>query len=63
MDKRFVKVVFDDEGMGIEARCDTEQYVQAVYTLIEAGFAQFRSLEKLELLGALYKAINSYSDN
>lgn len=57
-----IKITFDNEGMQFAVRTTPEHYTQAVYALIEAGFERFNELDKLCLLGALYKGIKLYPE-
>ena len=55
-----IKITFDNEGMQFDIKTTPEHYTQAVYALIGHGFERFGKLDKLCLLGALYKAIKLY---
>ena len=57
-----IKITFDNEGMQFDIKTTAEHYTQAVYALIEQGFERFGELDKLCLLGALYKAIKLYPE-
>lgn len=57
-----IRVTFENDGMQFEVSTTAEHYTQAVYALIEQGFERFGELDKLCLLGALYKAIKLYPE-
>ena len=57
-----IRVTFEKDGMQFEVNTTPEHYTQAVYALIEQGFERFGELDKLCLLGALYKAIKLYPE-
>lgn len=57
-----IKITFDNEGMQFAVSTTPEHYTQAVYALIEQGFQRFTELDKLFLLGVLYKAIKLYPE-
>lgn len=57
-----IRITFDSSGMQFEVNTTPEHYAQAVYALIEQGFQHFTVLDKLCLLGALYKAIKLYPE-
>lgn len=57
-----IKITFDNGGMQFAVNTIPEHYTQAVYALIEQGFERFGELDKLCLLGALYKAIKLYPE-
>ena len=57
-----IRVTFESDGMQFEVSTTPEHYTQAVYSLIEQGFQRFTELDKLCLLGALYKAIKLYPE-
>ena len=57
-----IRVTFEKDGMQFEVSTTPEHYTQAVYALIEQGFERFCELDKLCLLGALYKAIKLYPE-
>ena len=55
-----IHVTFEKDGMQFEVNTTPEHYTQAVYALAQQGFERFGELDKLCLLGALYKAIKLY---
>ena len=57
-----IRITFDSSGMQFGVSTTPEHYTQAVYALIEQGFERFCELDKLCLLGALYKAIKLYPE-
>lgn len=57
-----IRITFDSSEMQFEVNTTSEHYTQAVYALVEEGFERFGELDKLCLLGALYKAIKLYPD-
>lgn len=57
-----IHVTFEKDGMQFEVNTTPEHYTQAVYALVEEGFERFGELDKLCLLGALYKAIKLYPE-
>lgn len=57
-----IRITFESGGMQFEVSTTAEHYTQAVYALIEQGFERFGELDKLCLLGALYKAIKLYPE-
>ena len=57
-----IHVTFEKDGMQFEVNTTPEHYTQAVYALAQQGFERFGELDKLCLLGALYKAIKLYPE-
>lgn len=58
-----INITFGNDGMQFVVSTSAERYTQAVYALIEQAFERFSELDKLCLLGALYKAIRLYEDS
>lgn len=57
-----IRITFDSSEMQFEVNTTPEHYTQAVYALAQQGFERFGELDKLCLLGALYKAIKLYPE-